>query len=173
MRRRGRPACGAATSDTLPTMHPPGWGSWSLDPSLWIVLLAAGAWYISMLRRVRRVTGKPAGFGHTIFYWSGLAVLLVALDSPLDAIGDSWLLQAHMLQHVLIADIAPPLLILGERAPVLPLGMPRRALRWFAHRGAIGRVWGLATKPWVALPAWAAATWVWAIPSVFDYAAAH
>ena len=31
----------------------------------------------------------------------------------------------------------------------------------------------MATKPWVALPAWAAATWVWAIPSVFDFAAQH
>src|SRR5205085_639286 len=153
--RRGR-ACTPPFSDTLHPMHAPGWGSWSFDPLVWAVLLAAGTWYVSMLRRVRRSTGKPAGLGHTIFYWSGLAVLLVALDSPLDAIGDSWLLQAHMIQHVLIADIAPPLLILGVRAPVLPLGMPRRALRWFAHRGAIGRVWGLATKPWVALPAWAA-----------------
>jgi cytochrome c oxidase assembly factor CtaG len=154
-------------------MHAPGWGSWSFDPLLWIVLLGAGAWYVSMLRRVRRRTGKPVGLGHTIFYWSGLAVLLVALDSPIDAIADSWLLQAHMLQHVLIADIAPPLLILGVRAPVLPLGMPRRALRWFAHRGFLGRFWGIATKPWVALPAWAAATWVWAIPAVFDFAAQH
>ena len=154
-------------------MDAPGWGSWSFDPLLWIVLICAAGWYISMLRRVRRVTGKPAGLGHTIFYWSGLAVLLLALTSPIDAIGDSWLLQAHMLQHVLIADIAPPLLILGLRAPMLPLGMPRRALRLFAHRGILGRVWGVATKPWVALPAWAAATWIWAIPAVFDYAAAH
>jgi cytochrome c oxidase assembly factor CtaG len=154
-------------------MHPPGWGSWSFDPLLWIGLLSAGIWYVSMLRRVRRVTGKPGGLGHTIFYWSGLGVLFIALGSPLDAIGAGWLLEAHMLQHVLIADIAPPLLILGLRAPVLPLGLPRSALRRLAHRGTLGRIWGVATKPWVALPAWAAATWVWAIPSVFDFAAAH
>ena len=140
---------------------------------LWIVLVGAGAWYVSMLRRVERRTGKPVGPGHWIAYFSGLVVLLVALDSPLETIGDSWLLWAHMVQHVLIADIAPPLLLLGLRAPVLPLGMPRRALRWFAHRGWIGRVWGVATNPWVAIPAWAAATWIWAIPSVFDFAAQH
>ncbi len=154
-------------------MIAPGWGSWSFDPLLWVVLLAAGSWYVMMLRRVRRVTGKSVGPGHWIFYWSGLAMLFVALGSPVDAIGDQWLLLAHMLQHVMLADLAPPLLILGIRAPVLPLGMPRAALRKLAHRGWLGRFWGVATKPWVALPAWAAATWIWAIPSVFDFAAQH
>ncbi|HEY2161012.1 MAG TPA: cytochrome c oxidase assembly protein [Solirubrobacteraceae bacterium] len=151
----------------------PGWGSWSFDPVLWIVLVAAGTFYVSMLRRVERTTGKAVGPGHWIPYFSGLAVLLIALDSPLDTIGDSWLLWAHMVQHVLIADIAPPLLILGIRAPVLPLGMPKAALRRLAHRGWLGRFWGVATNPWVALPAWAAATWIWAIPAVFDFAAQH
>jgi cytochrome c oxidase assembly factor CtaG len=154
-------------------MNAPGWGSWSFDPVLWIVLIVAGTWYVSMLRRVRRTTGKPVGPGHWLFYFAGLAVLLIALDSPLEAIGDRWLLWAHTSQHVLLADIAPPLLILGLRAPVLPLGMPRAALRRLAHRGWLGRFWGIATNPWVALPAWAAATWFWAIPSVFDFTAQH
>src|ERR1035437_8474433 len=162
-----------ASWDILRPMNAPGWGSWSFAPLLWIVLVAAGTWYVSMLRRVRRVTGKPVGPGHWLFYWSGLAVLLIALDSPLNAIGDRWLLWAHMSQHVLLAAIAPPLLILGLRAPVLPLGMPRAALRRLAHRGWAGRFWGVATNPRVALPAWAAATWVWAIPSVFDFASRH
>jgi putative membrane protein len=162
-----------ASWDILRPMTAPGWGSWSFDPLLWVVLLAAGTWYVSMLRRVRRVTGKPVGPGHWLFYFSGLAVLLIALDSPLDAIGDRWLLWAHMSQHALLADIAPPLLILGLRAPVLPLGMPRAALKRLAHRGVLGRVWGVATNPWVALPAWTAATLVWAIPAVFDFSARH
>lgn len=151
----------------------PGWGSWSFDPVLWIVLAAAGGFYVTMLRRVRRRTGNAVGPGHWIPYFSGLLVLLIALDSPLETIGDSWLLWAHMVQHVLVADIAPPLLILGVRAPVLPLGMPKAALRRLAHRGWLGRFWGVATNPWVAIPAWAAATWFWAIPAVFDFTAQH
>lgn len=151
----------------------PGFSSWPTDPLLWVVLLAAAAWYVSMLRRVRRVTGRAVGPGHWTFYFAGLALLFVALDSPLDPIGDRWLLLAHMLQHVLLADLAPPLLILGLRAPVLPLGVPRAVLGRVARRRALGRVWGLLTGPWVAIPAWAAATLVWAIPSVFDYAARH
>jgi putative membrane protein len=151
----------------------PGWGSWSFDPFLWVVLLVAAGWYVSMLRRVRRLTGKPVGAGHWLFYFSGLAILLVALGSPLDPIGDDRLLLGHMLQHVLLADIAPPLLILGLRAPVLPLGMPRSVLQRVAHRGALGRLWAVATNPWVAIPAWTAATLVWAIPAVFDYSTEH
>ena len=151
----------------------PGWDSWSFDPLLSILLIAAAVWYVSMLRRVHRVTGKPVGPGHWLAYGSGLGVLAVALISPLDAIGDGWLLSAHMLQHVLLADVAPALLILGLRAPVLPLGLPRGMLKSVAPRSPLGRFWAVATKPWVALPAWAAATWIWAIPTVFDYTSQH
>ena len=151
----------------------PGWGSWSFDPLLWVALLVAAGWYVSMARRVHRLTGKSVGPGHWLFYFSGLGVLLVALGSPLDPIGDDRLLLAHMLQHVLLADIAPPLLILGLRAPLLPLGMPRSVLQRVARRGRVGRVWAVATKPWVAIPAWVAATLVWAIPAVFDYSTQH
>jgi putative copper resistance protein D len=144
-----------------------------VDPFLWVALLAAGGWYVSMLRRVRRVTGKPVGPGHWLFYFAGLAMLFIALGSPLDPIGDSRLLIAHMLQHVLLADIAPPLLILGLRAPVLPLGMPRPVLERVARRAVVGRLWGVMTRPWVAIPAWVAATLIWAIPSVFDFSTQH
>src|SRR6202035_5349420 len=76
----------SAIWDTLPPMTAPGWSSWSFDPLLWVVLVAAGSWYVMMLRRVRRVTGKPVGPGHWLFYWSRLAMLLIALGSPLDAL---------------------------------------------------------------------------------------
>jgi cytochrome c oxidase assembly factor CtaG len=151
----------------------PGWGSWSFDPLAVILLAAAGWWYVSMLRRVHRRTGRPVGPGHWLFYWSGLVVLMIALLSPIDAIGDRWLLSAHTLQHTLLSDVAPALLILGLRAPVLPLGLPRRLLVTVAPQGRLGRLWATATKPWIALPVWAFATWLWAIPGVFDYAGRH
>ena len=151
----------------------PSWGSWSFVPLLWIGLVAAGAWYISMLRRVRRITGKPVGPGHWIFYWSGLAVLLIALGSPLNTMAVHWLLMAHMIQHTLLSDIAPPLIILGLRAPVLPLGMPRTMLKRLANSGVLGRVWDVATKPWVALPVWSATLIFWSIPTIFDFTVRH
>lgn len=154
--------------------HAPSWSSWTLASVMPFVLIAAGWLYARAYRRARRAPVRSSpGIGHWLPYYCGLALLAVALVSPLDAIGDRWLLSAHMLQHVLLADIAPALIVLGLRAPLLPLGLSKRMLRGLAHRGPVGRILTAAMRPWVVLPLWALATWVWAIPRVFDFAAAH
>jgi putative membrane protein len=43
----------------------------------------------------------------------GLFVLLIALQSPIDVGGDRYLFSLHMLQHILLAMVVPPLLLLG------------------------------------------------------------
>ena len=150
----------------------PGWGSWTLNP---IVILALVAAAVAYARAYRRAASRSAALGpaHWVPYTAGLLTLAVALLSPLDPIGDRWLLSAHMAQHVLLSDIAPALLVLGLRAPLLPLGLPRRALLAVAPGGRSGRVLARLTSPWLAIPLWALATWVWAIPAVFDFAAQH
>jgi cytochrome c oxidase assembly factor CtaG len=155
-----------------PMNHPPGWGSWSLDPIAIIALLAASYVYARMYRRAAS-RSAAVGAGHWAPYAAGIAVLAIALLSPLDAIGDGWLLSAHMLQHVLLSDVAPALIVLGLRSPVLPLGLARPALRAVAPGGRWGVALGVLTSPWVAIPLWATATWVWAIPAMFDFAAQH
>jgi putative membrane protein len=155
-------------------MHAPSWSSWTIDPAVIVVLLAAAWLYWRGFRRARRLApGRGPGAGHWIAYAAGLLVLALALMSPLDAIGDGYLLSAHMGQHLLLSDVAPALLVLGLRAPILPLGLTRGGLRLIAPGGRAGRVLTTLTSPWVALPLWAAATWIWAIPAVFDYSAAH
>lgn len=152
----------------------PGWGSWSFDPIAILALMAASYVYARMYRRARAATRTGSvGAGHWVPYAAGIATLAVALLSPLDAIGDRWLLSAHMAQHVLLSDVAPALIVLGLRSPVLPLGLSRPALRAVAPGGRFGRVLSRLTSPWVAIPLWATATWVWAIPAVFDFAAQH
>ncbi|HEY5288052.1 MAG TPA: cytochrome c oxidase assembly protein [Solirubrobacteraceae bacterium] len=150
----------------------PGWGSWSLDPLAILALLAAAVLYMRMYRRAAS-RSQTVGASHWIPYTAGLVAIAVALLSPLDAIGDGWLLSAHMAQHVLLSDIAPALLVLGLRSPVLSLGLARPALRAVAPGGRWGKTLAVATSPWVAIPLWALATWVWAIPAVFDFAAQH
>lgn len=154
--------------------HAPGWGSWSFDPIAILALLAASYVYARMYRRARFASRAGAlGAGHWVPYASGIAALAIALLSPLDTIGEHWLLSAHMLQHVLLSDVAPALIVLGLRSPVLPLGLAPAALRALAPRGRFGRSLSLVTSPWVAIPLWAIATWVWAIPAMFDFAAQH
>ncbi|HEX4837090.1 MAG TPA: cytochrome c oxidase assembly protein [Solirubrobacteraceae bacterium] len=154
-------------------MNPvPGWGSWSLDPVAILALLVASFVYARMYRRASW-SSSAVGVGHWAPYAGGILALAIALLSPLDAIGDHWLLSAHMLQHVLLSDVAPALIVLGLRSPVLPLGLARPALRIVAPGGRYGRVLVLLTSPWVAIPLWATATWVWAIPAMFDFAAQH
>jgi putative membrane protein len=154
----------------------PGWGSWTFDPVAILALIAVGAVYVRMYQRAARLSapGRGPGAGHWIPYSAGLLCLVIALLSPLDAIGDHWLLSAHMAQHVLLSDISPALLLLGLRAPILPLGLTSRALRSLAPSGGrSGRILAVLSSPWFAIPAWALATWVWAIPTVFDFAAQH
>jgi cytochrome c oxidase assembly factor CtaG len=155
-------------------MNAPSWSSWTIDPGLIAVLLAAAWLYSRGYRRAKRLAGdRGPGVSHWLPYGSGLLVLALALMSPLDAIGDRYLLSAHMGQHILLSDVAPALLVLGLRAPILPLGLPRGGLRLLAPGGRAGRAIALLTSPWIAIPLWAAATWIWAIPSVFDYSAGH
>lgn len=149
-----------------------GWGAWSTDPGPIVAIVLTAAAYIACYRRAHRRTGRRYVW-HLLAFTSGLAVVTVALLSPLDEIGDSWLLSAHTLQHVLLADIAPALLVLGVRPPLLAHGLPLELLRALSPRARLGR---LLRSRWfgpVALGSWAATQWGWSIPVVFDSAAAN
>ncbi|HXA54333.1 MAG TPA: cytochrome c oxidase assembly protein [Solirubrobacteraceae bacterium] len=150
----------------------PNWGSWSFNPLAIAVLALAATLYARAYRRAA-ARSDAVGAGHWVPYAGGLAAIAVALLSPLDPIGDKYLLSAHMAQHVLLSDVAPALIVLGLRRPLLALGLSRGALRAVAPGGRYGPLLARLTSPWVAIPLWATATWVWAIPAVFDFAAQH
>jgi len=136
-------------------------------------VVAAGVWYVMMLRRVGKLTDRHVGRSHAPFFFAGLAVIVAALGSPVNTMAVHWLLSLHMLQHTLLADIAPPLLILGLRSPILPLGMPGLASRLASREGLLGRFWAFATKPLVTIPVWSATLIFWSLPGPFDYATQH
>jgi putative membrane protein len=164
-----------ATHQTLATTavhHYPGIGSWSVEPIPLIVLLGFSAAYIYAYRRARRHSEK-VGLSYLIPYFTGILLIALALFSPIDPIGDRYLLSVHMVQHLLLQDIAPAFLILGLRSPLLPLGLPKAVLRAIAPGGRFGKVRNLLTNPWFALGLWAAVTWGWNWPAAFDYSASH
>ena len=121
-----------------------------------------------LVRRARRAPGGArVGIGHIAFFVGGLAVLLVAGAPPLAPLSDE-LLSAHMVQHVVLADIAPALIVLGLRSPLLPLGLPANVLRLVARGGRFGGVLHTLTHPAVALPLWIGAQWLWSVPALMQ-----
>jgi cytochrome c oxidase assembly factor CtaG len=98
--------------------------SWTLDWKTVCPLLAAGILYVRGWRRVHSELPRKYTLGTLAAFAGGLLTLLLALASPVDAFGQM-LLSAHMIQHLLLIMVAPPLLLLGQ--PVLPVlrGLPR------------------------------------------------
>src|SRR3954453_11663896 len=74
--------------------------------------------------RIRRLIRTEHDAMRLACFMAGLAVVWLAIDSPLDTF-DKLFLSAHMTQHLLLLSIAPPLLLLGQ--PLLPLlrGLPK------------------------------------------------
>src|SRR5207237_2729207 len=91
---------------------------------------------------------------------TGLLTIFLALESPIHTIGEERVFSVHMLQHLLLGDVAALLLVLGLDGrllrPLLRVGLVHR-LRVLAH-------------PLVALPLWAVNFVVWHLPVLFDAA---
>src|SRR5262249_32271743 len=111
--------------------------------------------------------------GHLAAFLGGLAVIYLALASPLEPFA-ALLLQVHMVQHLLLMMVAPPLLWLG--VPLFPLlrGLPRPVrVYWVApllSSPPLRRLFGRSTHPLTALPLFLAATWFWHLPAIYDLA---
>lgn len=97
----------------------------------------------------------------------------VAVSSPLDDLGDTYLLSAHMLQHVLIMDVAPALAVVAVRGPLAYFFLPRRIFCQLARRPFVRRTLATLTTPRVALAVWVSVLAGWHIPAAYDYALTH
>jgi len=151
----------------------PGWGSWTIAPLLWLLLLGAGWWYAATIRQARRTRSGSVSIGGCIAFTCGLLVLLIALGSPLNTIADRWLLLAAMLQHTLVADIAPPLIVLGLATLPAPMQAPAWMRRHTRSAGGLRSAWEVMTRPTVAVPLWAITLVSFSTPPVFDFAVQH
>jgi cytochrome c oxidase assembly factor CtaG len=132
---------------------------WNFDPLEISVLALVGALYWRRARTLAR-RGRPVPRRSLAAFAAGLLTLFVALESPIDTIGEERLFSVHMLQHLLLGDVAALLLVLGLDGrllrPLLRIRLVHR-LRVLAH-------------PVVALPLWAANFCAWHLPVLFDAA---
>ncbi len=90
--------------------------TWRPYAGVWILVIAAATAYGLHLRALAR-SRSPAAAGigtrHPVLFGLGLMWLWAALDWPLGTLGSSYLASVHMAQFLLVALLAPPLLLLG------------------------------------------------------------
>jgi cytochrome c oxidase assembly factor CtaG len=124
------------------------------DPDLSVLLgcvaLLLGCWAMH-----REQSGRARCFV------AGVGIILVALISPLDTLGDEYLFSAHMLQHLLLVLGMPPLLLLGLA--------PSFARRVIEYR-PLGEIEGVLGNPLVALLLGLGLLTVWHVPALFNAA---
>ena len=117
-----------------------------------VPLLAAG--YAGLVHRY------PADGRRIAFFLAGAGLILVVFVTPLETLALHYLLTAHLLQNVVLAEWAPALIVLGIPA----------AAAAAANRSATVR---RLTHPLVALPIWLATYYAWHIPVAYDTALRH
>jgi cytochrome c oxidase assembly factor CtaG len=138
--------------------------SWTLDARVIAILLVAAGVYLRGWIRGRRLVRGEKDYTRLAAFLAGLSVLFIAIESPLDAF-DTLFLSAHMMQHLLLIMVAPPLLLLGHPMLAFLRGLPRafvkeglgpflswpllqRLLRWLASPPIALLVFGISTIGW-------------------------
>ncbi len=134
---------------------------WAWDPSLVYVVPAAVLYALGS----RPKAGRPTALQAAAFY-TGLLSLVIALDSPIDAYADE-LLWVHMVQHIILLTVAPPLILLGRPWPTMWRALPRPSRSWVAREVARSPLRALA-KPLAAWILFNGAIVVWHIPAAYD-----
>jgi len=142
--------------------------AWLVEPSVSLPVVVTAAVYLRGWSLVRRRLAPRLDARHAVVFLSALAIMMLALSPPFEALAHRWL-AAHMVQHMLLMVVVAPMLWMG--APVVPLlvGLPRsvrgvvlralngpgmrRLTRWLLHP-AVGWIvfavgfWALESDFW-------------------------
>lgn len=149
---------------------------WSLPITLTFSIVVAALIYLRGWIAIRKTQRVQFSGLRLASFLGGLAVLWLAIGSPMDGFADA-LLSAHMVEHLLLMSAVPPLLLLG--LPVVPLlrGLPKVILRWIV--GPLVRLPRLRSLGhWLVTPsvAWIAMNvtfLAWHVPRAYDFALEH
>jgi cytochrome c oxidase assembly factor CtaG len=137
---------------------------WLADPAVLAPLALMAVIYVRRFRDVRRAGDeRGATWLHALAFGGAMLALLGALVTPVEGLGEDYLFSAHMVQHVLLGDIAPLLLLLSLSRVILR-PVTRRLVR-------IERALGPLASPPVAIVIWLGTMYLWHIPALYDAAA--
>src|SRR3954468_8103306 len=127
---------------------------WQADLDTTLVVPVLALVYLFLAGRYGASRGRVVAFA------GALVLLAVAFWTPIHHVGLHYLLTAHLLQNVILAEWAPLLAVLG-----ISSGMARAAGR--------RRTFRALTHPAVALPLWLVSYYAWHVPYVYDGALHH
>jgi len=133
--------------------------SWSVEPGTLAVAVAVTFAYARRARTLSR-QGRPVPGWRIGLFATSMVLMVIAVASPIDAVGEDDLFFVHMTQHLLLGDIVPMCLLAGLTGPLLqPLlaHLPVNQLRVLAI-------------PYVALAIWTVNLCIWFVPWMFDAA---
>ena len=151
---------------------------WSFDPFLILAIVVAGWHEIGLWRLARRSRPERTRERRlrSLWFYAGLVVLLIAVESPIDYWADDYFF-VHMIQHLLLMFAAPSLIVAG--APWQPLldALPGRSGQ-NVTRGVLAGGWsrplravgGFFLRPWVAVALFNVVMIVWHLPGPYDLA---
>ncbi|NDJ84697.1 MAG: cytochrome c oxidase assembly protein [Chloroflexi bacterium] len=147
--------------------------SWDWRLDIIVVLLAFGLAYTAGWLRLRRKGAKLANRWRLGSYYLGLVFLVIALMSGIDTF-QTQLFFIHMVQHVFLFMLAPPLLLLANPMPFLMWAIPgperRQIARLFTQRSRFRKMLVSVTTPTVIWFIFAANLWLWHDPNPYNAA---
>src|SRR5215467_6363009 len=150
---------------------------WSFDPFL-VVAAGVALWHEAGLRQLARRSRPQRSRQRRLrsaSFYAGLAVLLLAIESPIDYWADDYFF-VHMIQHLLLMFAAPSLIVAGAPWQPLLAALPARLGR-AATRGVLAGGWsrplraagGLLLRPWASVALFSVAMVAWHVPALFDW----
>ncbi|HUF25769.1 MAG TPA: cytochrome c oxidase assembly protein [Gemmatimonadaceae bacterium] len=138
------------------------WTRWSIHPSTVIGLAALGALYF--WRAAQRGAGDaPVTLPRRIAFVGGLLAIFTSLNGPLHDLSDHYLFSAHMVQHLVLTLVMPPLLLAGLRGWML------RPLLDLPIVGSLAR---RVTRPIVCFATFNVVVAAWHLPPLYNAAVA-
>jgi cytochrome c oxidase assembly factor CtaG/ferredoxin len=147
--------------------------SWEFNPWVIVPISIAAVIYTRGWWRLRQRNPDRFSFSQLAAFFAGLIVIIVALLSPLDSFA-GWLLTVHMIQHLLLMMVAPPLILWG--APYLPLlsGLPRQfsinGLGPFLSSSVLRRAARFVSHPFFCWSAFISLNVGWHLPTLYELA---
>ena len=146
--------------------------AWTITPDIVVGILLVATPYAAALWTRGGRQSDASHWRHAAFF-GGLAVLFLALQSPLDELAEHSFAM-HQVQHLLLQTVGPMLVALAAPQRLLVAGLPvalrRGLLVPLLSSKAVREVFGFLMRPWIAALALVASLYVWHWPAYHDLA---